>query len=155
MDDLDYNFSCDANSITVDTCRFSSLQEQTLRQSVSQTVEAECYVHPSDDGMPNPYLSGTGFPELTPVDLIIQGPNSRARSHSNSSKSSSSSSTTSSSSSSSSASESGKDFSSDEADCDPDYVPATPPRRISFSPTPQSGISMQLVEEKQSGSFRR
>ncbi|CAH2088121.1 unnamed protein product [Euphydryas editha] len=152
MDDLNYNFSRDANPITVDTRRSSLLQERTLRQSVSQTKETECHVHPTDDGMPNPYLSGTGFPKLTPEDPIIQGPSIRARSHSTSSELYlSPSSTTSSSSSSSSASESGKDFSPDEADCDPDYVPATPPRRISFSPTPQSSISVQLVKENNLG----
>ncbi|CAK1591645.1 unnamed protein product [Parnassius mnemosyne] len=152
MDDLDYNFSRDANPITVDTCRSPSLlQEQALPQSVSHTMEAD--VQPVDDGIPNPYLSGTGFQELTPEEgLTRPGPSSRARSNSTSSKSSSSSSSTSSSSSSSSsASESDKDFSPDEADYDADYVPATPPRRVLFSPTPQNSISVQLVEENNLG----
>ncbi|XP_045506311.1 putative protein TPRXL [Colias croceus] len=147
MDDLYNNFSRDANLVTTDTCRSPSLlQEQTLPLSsvyASQTMEAECYAHPIDDEMTN----GTGFPEAS-EDVIVPGPSSRARSHSTSSTSSSSSSSTrSTSSSSSSASESGKDFSPDEADCDPDYIPETPPQRVSFSPTPQSSISVPLVEE--------
>ncbi|XP_046973666.1 integrator complex subunit 6 homolog [Vanessa cardui] len=126
MDQLDYNFTQDATTADTQNRSPSILQEeQTLPQSVSQTMEADSYVHP--------------------------GPSSRARTDSTSSESSSSSSSTSSSSSSSSASESGKDFSPDETDCDPDYKPPTPPRGVIFSPTPMHSSSEQLVEEDNLG----
>lgn len=124
MEELDYNnYTRDANPIAEEICRSPSLlpEEQTLPQTVN-TTEEECFVHPC--------------------------PSSRARTDSTSSESSSSSSSTSStSSSSSSASESGKDFSPDEADRDPDYTLPAPPRRASFSPTPINKTPEQLVEE--------